>query len=327
VLAAAVAADDRIRRRFTDGVFWVAVGERPALLALQLDLLVRVGVRSEARTPEEATAALRAALSGKRAQLVIDDVWSTGDAAAFRVIGPRGRLLYTYRDPGVVEAVGAAAHRIGVLSSDAAHRLAAEVLTTMPDMLPDDADQALAAVGHVPLAVALLAAAVKGGRSWTEVGLDLDREADVYGTHPYANTFRALGIGAAALADDLRAALFSLAVFPPDTEVPVAAVARYWARTRGRTAPEVEADLQRLAAANLHRHYGKIIGFHDLAHEYLLLHADGLPVPHEQLLDAYRGLLTEPGEWWQLPSDEPYIWEHLIPTSSAPATSGHWPGR
>ena len=54
------------------------------------------------------------------------------------------------------------------------------------------------------------------------------------------------------------------------------------------------------------------IGFHDLAHEYLLLHADALPALHEQLLDAYRGLLDEPDQWWQLPLDEPYIWEHLI---------------
>ena len=53
------------------------------------------------------------------------------------------------------------------------------------------------------------------------------------------------------------------------------------------------------------------IGFHDLAHEYLLLHADALPMLHEQLLDAYRVLLAEPDQWWTLPAHEPYIWEHL----------------
>ena len=32
---------------------------------------------------------------------------------------------------------------------------------------------------------------------------------------------------------------------------------------------------------------------------------------HAQLLDAYRGLLDEPDQWWTLPIDEPYVWQHL----------------
>lgn len=42
VLAIALAHDGRIRRRFPDGVYWVTVGERPDLLAAQLDLLARL---------------------------------------------------------------------------------------------------------------------------------------------------------------------------------------------------------------------------------------------------------------------------------------------
>ncbi len=187
--------------------------------------------------------------------------------------------------------------------------------------LPSAADRAFEAVGHVPLAVALLAAAVRGrqewgqetadpgqdtslgGRSWEEIAADLVRDADVYGTHPYATTFRALHIAVAALPDDLRAALLGLAVFPPDSAVPVAAIARYWAHTRGRSAEETVADLDRLIAAEVLQRGEDTdtIGFHDLAHEYLLLHADALPALHEQLLDAYRGLLEEPDQWWTLP--------------------------
>ena len=151
------------------------------------------------------------------------------------------------------------------------------------------------------------------GRSWEEIAADLARDADVYGTHPYATTFRALHIAVAALPDDLRAALLGLAVFPPDSAVPVAAIARYWAHTRGRSADETVADLDRLIAAEVLQRGADTdtIGFHDLAHEYLLLHADALPTLHEQLLDAYRGLLDESDQWWTLPLDEPYIWEHL----------------
>ncbi len=222
-----------------------------------------------------------------------------------------------------------------MLSPAAARALAGEVLGVPAATLPPAADRAFAAVGHVPLAVALLAAAVRGrqewdarrhrerdrGRgcrparpSWEEIAADLARDADVYGTHPYATTFRALNIAVAALPADLRAALLGLAVFPPDTAIPVAAVARYWAHTRGRNAEETAADLDRLVAAEVLQRSGRetgTIGFHDLAHEYLLLNADALPALHAQLLDAYRGLLDEPDQWWTLPLDEPYVWEHL----------------
>ncbi len=183
--------------------------------------------------------------------------------------------------------------------------------------------------------MALLAAAVQSGRSWTEVDLDRGCDADVYGTHPYADTFRALQIGAATLPDDLRAALFGLAVFPPDTAIPVAAVARYWAHTRGHTDEGAVGDLDRLAAAHLLRREGDTVGFHDHAHEYLLLHADGLPLLHRQLLAAYRALLPAPGEWWQLPPDEPDVWEHLAwhlagagagPALTATVTDPAYPG-
>jgi hypothetical protein len=52
--------------------------------------------------------------------------------------------------------------------------------------------------------------------------------------------------------------------------------------------------------------------FHDLQQDYLLLHADDLPVLHADLLAAYQQLLPDKADgWWQLPADEPYIWDHL----------------
>jgi hypothetical protein len=163
------------------------------------------------------------------------------------VTGPHGRLLYTSRDQGVITSTGAATHRVGVLSPAAARVMAAEILATTADALPDDADRAFTAVGHLPLAVVLLAAAVKGGRSWAEVDLDLARGTDVYGAHPYANTFRALGIGVGALPDDLRAALFGLAVFPPVVAAPAGRAVRVGApgRAPGRRGRPVCADQDR----------------------------------------------------------------------------------
>ena len=46
-------------------------------------------------------------------------------------------------------------------------------------------------------------------------------------------------------------------------------------------------------AANLLRYDGRTLGFHDLQHDYLLLHAPASAGLHAQLLDAYRCLLAK----------------------------------
>ena len=76
VLAAALARDEGIGRRFPDGVFWVTVGERPDVLALQLRLLARLGAGGgqAPRTVTEAAAALTELVATRRLLLVVDDV-------------------------------------------------------------------------------------------------------------------------------------------------------------------------------------------------------------------------------------------------------------
>ena len=203
VLAAAVARDERIGHRFPHGVYWVTVGEQPDLLGLQLDLMARLGIdyadAMSARTVADATGRLQQALADRQVLLVIDDVWSDAAAQAFRITGPRGRLLFTSRDEQVITATGSASHRIGVLSRETARALAAGILGVPAATLPTDADHAFAHVGWVPLAVALVSAAVRGGRSWEQVCTYLDDDPDTFGDHPYANTFRAISLGAAGL--------------------------------------------------------------------------------------------------------------------------------
>jgi WD40 repeat protein len=315
VLAVAVARDEGIRCRFPDGVYWVNIGEKADVLAVQLDLLARLGARHRApRTSSDAREQLRELLEDRRVLVMVDDVWSTTAALAFRVTGPRGRVLYTSRDPQVLEAAGARLHHVDVLSPETARALAASIVEVAPEALSTAAESAFAEVGHVALAVALLAAAVRGGRSWGRVSGALRRDAGIFGDHPYANTFKAMQVSLAALPAELVEALMSLAVFPPDIQIPLAAITRYWAHTRGHTAQKTFQDLTALATANVLRVDGATVGFHDLQHEYLLLHAPTLASLHGELLDAYRALLpaSDNNQWWRLPVDEPYIWEYLV---------------
>jgi hypothetical protein len=66
----------------------------------------------------------------------------------------------------------------------------------------------------------------------------------VFLDHPYSNTFKAMQVAAGALANELKVAYLSPAVYPPDTRVPVAAVARYWHQLRGATVEQSTRDLQ-----------------------------------------------------------------------------------
>jgi hypothetical protein len=131
----------------------------------------------------------------------------TPAAQALRVTGPAGRLLYTTRDPQVLTATGARPHQVDVLSPAAARAVAATILQVPADRLPAAADEAFAQVGRVALAVALLAAAVAGSGSWSDVAATLSDTADVYGDHPYANTFKAMQFATTALSVDLARAL------------------------------------------------------------------------------------------------------------------------
>jgi WD40 repeat protein len=314
VLASALARDGQVRACFPDGVYWVSAGERVDVVAAQLDLLARLGASAAvARSASEGLGLLREALRERRVLVVVDDVRSDAAATAFRAVGPSGRVLYTSRDTMVLESVGARVERVEVLSEAAARQLAGRVARVPVADLPPVVDRVIAGTGRVPLAVALVAAAVRGGADWSGVAAEMDRGATNFLDHPYANTFKALQVAIHALPADLAAAWQSLAVFPPDTRVPRTAVARYWRRLHGWSREETERQLVRLAAAKLVLLEAEAIAFHDLQHDYLMLHAEDLPVLHADLLAAYQVLLP-PGtvEWWRLPPEEPYIWDHLI---------------
>ncbi len=315
VLAAALARDDRLRTHFDDGVHWITLGERADLVAAQIDVLARLGTPvPDLRSAVEGRDRLSTALRGKRCLLIADDVWSPAAAEAFAVAGPSGRVLFTTRDPSTLRGLAADVRPIGALERDAARAMLAELGCTTVEALPADADRILDATGRVPLAVALAGASVgRGGRSWRAAADGLEVAAETFLDHPYANTFKAIALGVGALDDELRAAYESLAVFPGDTSVPIAAVERWWAHRHGHAATSARVLLRRLAGAKLLDLDDRAFTFHDLGREYLLLHAAAPRLMHDDLLRAYRALLPSPGaRWSELPRDEPYIWEHLL---------------
>ena len=239
-------------------------------------------------------------------------MWSAAAATAFCAVGPAGRVLYTTRDPAVLDGVGAEVVPVGVLPRGVARELLRR-LSGVRD-LPAEADRICRATGEVALAVALVGAAIGGGgRSWAQAAAQLERGGERFLDHPYANTFKAMQVGVAGLGEDDGLAYRSLAVYPEDTIIPVAAVRRLWAHLWGAPAEDTELRLARLAARSLLTFHGDGVSFHDLQREFLLLYTEDLSLAHADLLAAYRALLP-PGtaSWARLPPGEPYIWDNLV---------------
>ena len=317
VLAAALARDDEVRRHFPDGVFWVTAGQRVDLVGAQIELLARLGAsHPELRSTTEGLSELRAALAERRCLLVVDDVWSLAAAKAFRAAGPHGRVLYTTRDPPVLQDVDAAVEQISLLPVETARTLL--VRLTQTTHLPPEADRILEVTGGVTLAVALVGAAIAGGRAWAAVLQELDRGGETFLAHPYANTFKAMQVGVAALPEADARAYAYLAVYPGDTQIPEAAVQRLWSHLFDTSEHDTHSRLTRLAARRLLTFDADAISFHDLQREFLLLNTEDLTLLHADLLAAYDKLLPldanelEGRSWAQLPPAEPYIWEHLV---------------
>jgi len=315
VLAAALARDPLVRGAFPDGVFWVAAGEQTDLLAIQLSLLRSLGAaEADVRSSADASSQLRAVLERRRCLIVVDDVCSEEAVAAFDLVGPGARMLYTTRESGVLPQPGVPAYSLDVLSMQSARQLLGAAAKTPADDLPyEPIQRVLDATGFVPLALALVGATVgRGGRSWQQAADELQRANDTFLDHPYAHTFKAMTVAVDALNPELRCLYETLVAFPAGTQIPVAAVARLWARSvvgPGTT----RLRLRQLADAQLLALDADAISFHHLQREFLLLRTESVRLAHHELLDAYRSLLRGPDSpWHELPTDEPYIWEHLI---------------
>jgi hypothetical protein len=238
VLAAALARDVEIRQAFSDGIYWLTIGQNPNLLDLQNRLLSRLtGSKEMVTTEREAKDALREALEGRSALVVVDDAWTIDHADAFSVAALPARLIITTRNQEVLVGLGAEEHRVDVLSSSDALKMLAEwVGEKSPDKLPAEAAEVAKECGYLPLALAMVGAMVRSDprpTAWPDAltrlkRADLEKIKRAFPGYPYPDLLRAIDVSVEALEGSDRGRYLDLAVFPQDQSIPESALRVLW---------------------------------------------------------------------------------------------------
>ena len=132
-LAHAVCHDCSIRRRFPDGIIWVEVGRTAQPTTIMAAVGRGLGDDPTQYTESTAQERLQAISSGKRALVVLDDVWDHTMVTPFAILGAANRVLLTTRQPGITTKIGAGVHALDKLSEAEGLALIDAHLNRSPD--------------------------------------------------------------------------------------------------------------------------------------------------------------------------------------------------
>ncbi|MFJ9523379.1 NB-ARC domain-containing protein [Kitasatospora sp. NPDC101801] len=325
--------DQGVRELFPE-ILWVETGEgctAARVVELISDLCVHLdGSRPALTNPEQAGFHLARVLQGRRALLVIDNVWSAADLAPFLLGAPACTRLVTTRNirtcPSTAQVV-----RLGPMSASEI----SELLTRAVSRLTRPAADRLAALcGGWPLLATVvgsnvssdLAAGASADRAVSEARealhahgpqafdvWDADQRSNAIG-HAITASLRSLDEGVRITGGhSLRERYLSLAVFPATTPVPLSVLTHWWRASDGWSASAVRQFCRILADRSLISAYladRDAVVLHDVFRSYLKhLVGDQWTTLHGSLVESYRGTAEE--DWSRLPASHSYTWQQL----------------
>ena len=351
-VAKMVRADRRVLRHFRGQVYWETLGRDVGkkALARKVNGLIgrvdpgRAATSTDARQAAEQLAAVLAA--GPRRLVVLDDVWSKEQLAAFPVAGRCARLVTT-RIPSIVEGASVPVKVDQMSETQARALLSAE----LPPLLPAVAAGLLKETGRWPLLLRLvnrMLAAQAQSRDIAAAAEDMlarlrrgeapqvhdptlaaGQQLDVSDPDQRNKAVRATIQASTSLLSAAEHDRFAeLAVFAENETIPVPLVTTLWQAT---------GELDQMATGSLCFRLADLalltqvpggddgaITVHDVIRDFLReeLGDTRLTELHQVLLDAAaEGLPTAAAAavgggmvtaWWELPETARYLREHLI---------------
>ncbi|CAK9057115.1 unnamed protein product [Durusdinium trenchii] len=299
---------------FPDGVAYVTVGQSPDLVHLQSQLLRAFGVFEAPTDLSDGYAKLFGALAGRKALLILDDVW---DAQHLEFLVPlKGRPKSWLQN-----AVLITSRRVDLLGS-------AELLR-LGELTEEEAQQLLKLEGDLPLVAKLaklcskspLALSILGATGLREEERTSSKRSSIFnsflteltGRKEEPNAVkRCIELCSKRLSSEELELYLDLAVFPDDVLLPVGALRNIFA---GRDL-EALKELERLhLLGGLDGGDEQLVRLHDLSLEFVKEHAVkrgmGEKKLHEDLLENYSRCLKAPRNWWTGP-DDGYFFQRLL---------------
>jgi hypothetical protein len=348
-VAKLVRCDRRVLRRYRRRVYWVTLGRdagKETLPGLVNDLIRQIDTHgavtfTSAQQAGEHLAAILA--KGKRRLIILDDVWTSEQLAAFPVAGQCARLITT-RVPSLTEGA-AIPVRVDQMTDKQARALL-HGLTPLPAEVESGlleetgqwplllqlankilADQAKLGGDISPAAEDLLRQLrINGALAADEATGEANRQLDVSDPVQRNKAVRAtIEASTGLLTTAEHARLAELAAFAEDEIIPLALITDLWhatARISRLVAGQLVTRLADLALLSL-APGDEAITMHDVIRDYLRkgLGVVRLAQLESALLDsASDGLPRVPAAsghgtviaWWDLPAQARYLRDHLI---------------
>lgn len=308
--------DDKMRRAFPNGIYWLIFGRQASVTAKQSELIRELGVNTLALENWQEGREKLTELTRSRACLVIlDDVWDEAQVRAFTGLGQRCRLLVTTCKQKVLSNIGASEYRLDLPGlKKGLELLAHRIEQPVVDELPPEARAVAERCSYSPLALVVLGALIReGAYAWQNM-LDRLRDMDVQRWRERLGEYElpdgvlaALEISVEDLPPDAKDAFLDCAVFPENAAIPEATLQTLWSeRFPGdKTVYIVQFFVERsLMRRDEERRYY----LHDLYHHYLRIQVDDLPALNRHLLDNYHKRCRYD---WASGPDDGYFFQYL----------------
>jgi hypothetical protein len=291
VLAAAIAHDEDVRRRYLDGIIWLSIGQQSDLVSRQLQLarILGEGQRGIIDT-QDGRAYLGELLSNRACLLILDDIWGIEQVSVFNVNGRKLKILLTTRDERIINSLDAIGHRVDFLSEDDSLVLLALRSNQRLERLPYITKEIARECGNLPLALAIVGSMARNDpKGWENIlyrlkSADLEKIKYDFPDYPHPNLFKAIQVSIDALSQDNKKLFFDLAVFPENIAIPISTLQILW-EPKGLNMYDIHDTVHLFSELSLAIiDEQERLSLHDLLLDFIRKQADNLMEMHKNLV-------------------------------------------
>ena len=337
ILARAICHDRRIRKAFRDGIFWVTLGETPDVAGGLTKLYQKL--TDSTRTfvdREQAAGELAQQWENKHCLVVVDDVWNEAHLRPFLRGGERCTRLVTTRNSDTLPPRAQKVDVDAMQGTEAVELLGYD----LPKEQQEEFRELAARLGEWALLLKLVngvlrrrvqqrGQSLENALQYVQKGLDKKGVIAFDSRQPearYQAVQATLAVSFSQLEEEERERYGELGIFPEDVDIPLTVVEKLWGETGGLDEFDTEELCDRLKQLSLLLAFNleeRTIRLHDVVRQYLQQETELVTV-NNQLLDAYSQTLPPVSldrqrsapcppvpNWWELPTDEPYVWQYL----------------